>query len=125
MMLSKRRHLVGVTVGVAGTSFAAEFGFGPLPYIAYGVAVALGSVLYLQGDLSATEGPIFGNVLIGYLAGIAVSLLGATALLILLLGIPWDLAVWQLGVQFWDSWAGVGVALLSGFFLTGVLAAVG
>lgn len=120
-MLSRPAHVGGFAVAVVGMALGAEFGDEAVVALAYGLAVALGVVLYLQGDSYATSGSTFGNALVGYLAGIASSLVLATALLMWFVGAPWDLGAWQLGLQLWDSWAGVGVAMLSGFFVTGLL----
>jgi hypothetical protein len=39
-----------------------------------------------------------------------------------LLNVPVDLGAWQMGLRLWDSWAGIGAAVLSGFFITGLSA---
>jgi drug/metabolite transporter (DMT)-like permease len=121
-MLRQWQHVAGLAAGVAGTAFTAAFGGELSVWAAYALAVALGLVLYEQGDTYAAVGTVAGNVLVGYLAGIVLSFVLATGLLIWLLNAPWDFAGWQVGLMMWDSWAGIGVAVLSGFFVAGLAA---
>lgn len=116
------QHVAGLAAAVTGTVFAATFGGETAVIVSYGLAVVLGVVVYLQGDRYATAGTVTGNVLVGYLAGVIISLALATGLLVWLLSLPIDAGAWQVGLMMWDSWAGIGVAVLSGFFLTGFTA---
>lgn len=124
-MLQRWQHLGGVVLAVAGTVLAASFGGPPWVAIAYALSVTLGVVLYWQGDTYAMVGPVAGNVLLGYLGGVLLSLTGATGLLVWYFATPVDFAAWQVGLLLWQAWAGVGVAVVSGFFLAGVVAALG
>lgn len=119
-MLKQWEHVTGLGLAFAGTSVAATFGSEAGVVVAYALAVALGVVVYLQGDRSATAATVTGNILLGYLAGIALSLAAATALFIWYLNLPVDFGAWQMGLRLWDSWAGLGAAALSGFFLAGI-----
>lgn len=121
-MLARWEHVAGLAVGFAGTSVAASFGGEVAVILAYALAVALGAVVYVQGDRSATDATVTGNILLGYLIGLLLSLTVATALFVWFLGLPLDFGAWQMGIRMWDSWAGVGVAALSGFFVAGLLA---
>lgn len=121
-MLQQWQHVAGLGLAIAGTAFAAAFGAGPAAPVAYALAVALGGILYFQGDRVAALGNLTGNILVGYLLGIVVSLAIATSLLVWLLNVPPDYATWQIGLMMWDSWAGIGAAVLSGFFVAGLLA---
>lgn len=118
-MLKQWQHVAGLGAAIAGTSFAASFGDGSAVVVSYALAAVLGVVLYVQGDRYATAGTVTGNVLIGYLAGVVLSLAVATGLAVWLLNIPSDFGAWQMGLMMWDSWAGLGAAILSGFFLAG------
>lgn len=120
MTLARWQHVGGFGLAVAGTGFAAAFGGRRAVVVAYLLALALGAVLYVQGEAFAAVGPVFGNALVGYLAGVVGSLGLATGLFVWLLDAPVDYAAWQVGLMLWDSWAGVGVAVISGFFLTGL-----
>lgn len=121
-MLKRWQHVAGLAAAVTGTVFAATFGGEFTVIVAYVLAAALGVVVYVQGDRYATAGTVTGNVLFGYLAGVLLSLALATGLLVWLLNVPVDAGGWQMGLMMWDSWAGIGVAILSGFFLTGFTA---
>lgn len=121
-MLRRWQHVSGLTLAIGGTAFAASFGGDIAAIVAYILALALGIVLYLQGDRYATAGTVTGNVLVGYLAGVVLSLALATGLVAWLLNVPVDFGAWQMGLMMWDSWAGIGAAVLSGFFLTGFTA---
>lgn len=118
-MLTQWQHVTGLGLAFAGTAFAASFGGEAAVILSYGLAAALGVVVYVQGDRYATAGTVTGNVLIGYLVGVLVSLGVATGLIFWLLNVPPDFGAWQMGLMMWDSWAGLGAAVLSGFFLTG------
>lgn len=121
-MLRRWQHVSGLSVAICGMVFASSFGGEFAVVVSYGLAVALGVVVYVQGDRYATAGTVTGNVLIGYLAGVVLSLGLATSLVVWLLNVPADVGVWQMGLMMWDTWAGIGVAVLSGFFLTGFTA---
>lgn len=123
-MLTRWQHVGGLALASTGTVLASAFGGPRTVAVGYSLAVALGAVLYWQGDAYAAVGPISGNVLLGYLGGVVLSLVTATGLLVWYFGTPLDFATWQVGLLMWDSWAGVGVALLSGFFIAGLAAAV-
>lgn len=122
-MLSRTVHRVALAVGVGGAEFAAAFGPSPWPPVAYLLAGALGGVLYLQGDWRSVDGGVFPNTIIGYAGGTALSLAVAGGQLSWLLGVPPDFALWRSGIVMWDAWAGVGVALLSVYFVVGVVTA--
>ena len=119
-MLKQWQHVAGLTVAIAGTSFAASFGAESAVWVAYALAAVLGAVVYLQGDRYATDGTVTGNVLVAYLGGVVLSLAVATGLLALMLNVPPDFGAWQMGLMMWDSWAGIGTAVLSGFFVAGL-----
>ena len=121
-MLDRWQHVLGLAVAVGSMTFAASFGGEPALLVAYVMAATLGVVVYVQGDRYATAGTVTGNVLIGYLAGVVLSLVTATGLVVWLLNVPVDLGAWQMGLMLWDSWAGIGAAVLSGFFITGLSA---
>ena len=121
-MLTQWQHVLGLSAGVTGLSISATYGSDRLVLASYGVAVLIGAVLYVQGDRFEAAGTVSGNVLVGYLVGVVASLSIATALLVWRLQVPVDFGAWQIGLMMWDSWAGLGVAILSGFFLTGVAA---
>lgn len=119
-MLPQWQHVAGLGIAVAGTAFAASFGGAVAVVSAYALALALGVVVYLQGEGFAAAGSVSGNILLGYVGGVVLSLATATALLVYFINLPLDFAAWQMGLQMWNSWAGIGVAVLSGFFLAGV-----
>lgn len=121
-MLQQWEHVGGLGLAFAGTSIAASFGGQITVILGYALATVLGAVVYVQGDRSTTAATVTGNILIGYLAGIVLSLAVATALFAWFLGLPADFGAWQMGLRMWDSWAGVGAAALSGFFVAGLLA---
>lgn len=123
-MLRRWQHIGGVVLAVAGSVLAASFGGQPGVVVAYSLSAALGVVLYWQGDTYATVGPVSGNVLVGYLGGVVLSLGVAMGLLVWFFNVPVDFAAWQSGLLLWEAWAGIGVAALSGFFLTGMVAAL-
>lgn len=121
-MLKQWQHVTGLAAAIASMALAASFGGDTAVIVSYVLAGALGAVVYVQGDRYATAGTVTGNVLVGYLAGIVLSLALATGLVVWLLNVPPDFGAWQMGLMMWDSWAGVGAAVLSGFFLTGFTA---
>lgn len=119
-MLKRWQHVVGLTLAVMGATFTASFGGETAVYVAYALAAGLGVVLYIQGDRYTTAGNLTGNVLIGFLVGVLLSLTLGTGLLVWLLNVPPDFGAWQIGLMMWDSWAGIGTAVLSGFFIGGL-----
>lgn len=119
-MLKQWEHIIGLGLAFAGTSVAATYGGEPAVFVAYGLAFGLGVVVYVQGDRSATAATVTGNILLGYLVGIVLSLAAATALFVWYLNLPADFGAWQMGLRLWDSWAGLGAAALAGFFLAGI-----
>lgn len=121
-MLKQWTHVAGLALAFAGATVAASFGSQAVVVLGYALAVALGVVVYVQGDRSATASTVTGNILIGYLLGIVLSLAVATGLFVWFLNLPVDFGAWQMGLRMWDSWAGLGAAALSGFFIAGLLA---
>lgn len=121
-MLTQWEHVGGLGLAFGATSVAASFGGDATVVVAYALAVILGGVVYVQGDRSATGATVTGNILVGYLLGIVLSLALATGLFVWFLGLPADFGAWQMGLRMWDSWAGIGAAALSGFFVAGLLA---
>lgn len=121
-MLKQWTHVVGLGLAFAGSAVATTFGSEAVVVLGYALAVALGVVVYVQGDRSATASTVTGNILMGYLLGIVLSLAVATALFVWFLNLPVDFGAWQMGLRMWDSWAGLGAAALSGFFVAGLLA---
>lgn len=119
-MLRQWQHVAGLVLAIAGTTFAAAFGGETAVVVAYALAAVLGVIVYVQGDRYATAGTVTGNVLVAYLLGVVLSLALATGLLVFLLNVPVDFGAWQIGLMMWDSWAGIGTAVLSGFFLAGL-----
>lgn len=121
-MLQQWTHVTGLGLAFAGSAVATTFGGGAIVVLGYALAVALGVVVYVQGDRSATASTVTGNILMGYLLGIVLSLAVATGLFVWFLNLPADFGAWQMGLRMWDSWAGLGAAALSGFFVAGLLA---
>lgn len=121
-MLERWQHVGGLTLAIGGIIFAAAFGGDIALYVSYGIAGALGIVIYLQADRVTIEGNATGNILVGYLAGVILSLAVATGLIVWFLNVPVDAGAWQMGLMMWDSWAGIGAAVLTGFFLSGFTA---
>lgn len=121
-MLKQWQHVAGLTAAIGGTVIASTFGGDVVVIVSYVLAAALGVVVYVQGDRYATAGTVTGNILIGYLGGVILSLALATGLVVWFLNVPPDYGAWQMGLMMWDSWAGIGAAVLSAFFLTGFTA---
>lgn len=121
-MRRRLTHLVALTVAICGISLAAAFGDQWQQIGAYGLAIALGVLVYIQGERHLVPGTSFGTVLQGYAAGIMGSLLIGTGLLSWLLSIPVDFALWRTGLLMWGSWLGIGAAILATFFVYGSLA---
>lgn len=119
-MLRQWQHVLGLGAALTSLTFGATFGGTLTVYLSYALAVALGVVIYQQGDQYATAGTVTGNVLLGYLAAVALTLVLATGLLVWRLNVPAGFGAWQMGLMMWDSWAGLGAATLSGFFLAGL-----
>jgi hypothetical protein len=121
-MLKRWQHVAGLAIAIGGMGFAAAFGGDIALYASYSLAVGLGIVIYFQADRVTIEGNATGNILVGYLAGVILSLAVATGLLVWFLNVPVDAGAWQMGLMLWDSWAGIGAAVLTGFFLSGFTA---
>ena len=120
-MIGRRGHLVALAAAIAALQLAASFGNEPEGLLAYGLAAALGAAIYSQGERHLVSGSVFGNLLLGYAAGTVLGVAVAAGLLSWLLSIPADLALWRTGILMWSSWAGIGSALLSAFFVVGLL----
>lgn len=121
-MLQRWQHVGGLAIAIGGMAFAAAFGGEIALFVSYGLAAGLGIVIYFQADRVAIEGNATGNILIGYLLGTIISLAVATGLLVWFLNVPVDAGAWQMGLMLWDTWAGIGAAVLTGFFLSGFTA---
>lgn len=123
-MYRRSVYVSALAAAIAALQFAVAFGTGPLPGLAYGVVVGLGIVVFYQGERRVTTGPAFVNGGIAIIAGTAASLLFATGLVMYLLGVPWDLALWQVGILMWEALFGVAVAFVSAFFVVGFGASI-
>jgi hypothetical protein len=121
-MLKRWQHVGGLAIAIGGMAFAAAFGGDIALYASYSLAAGLGIVIYFQADRVTIEGNATGNILVGYLAGVILSLAVATGLLVWFLNVPVDAGAWQMGLMLWDSWAGIGAAVLTGFFVSGFTA---
>jgi hypothetical protein len=117
-------YVVLLGLALASVEFAAAYG--PLwgSYAAYGIALALGVVVYYQGEARVTPGPIFANAIGAVSVGVVVSLVVGTAMHVFFLGAPWDFTLWRVALTLWPAWAGIGCAFVSAFFLTGLWAAL-
>lgn len=122
-MLSGPVHRVAIAVAVGGTQLAATFGPTWVQAVAYVLAGLLGGLLYLQGDRRVVDGRVFPALTVGYGVGTVLSLLVGAGLLIWLLAVPWDLALWRTGILMWGSWAGIAFTLVSAYFVVGVAVA--
>lgn len=112
-----------LTASVAALEFAAAFGGTWQAYAAYATALALGGVVFYQGEARVTTGPVFANAVVALFAGTVASLLLAAGLRTYVLGAPFDFALWQAGVLMFDAWLGVGFAVVTTFFLVGLASA--
>jgi hypothetical protein len=121
-VIERRGHLAALAVAVAGLELAVSFGGDLERLLAYALAAALGVAIYVQGERHVVSGSVFGNVLVGYAVGTVLGLVVSAGLLSWLLSIPADFALWRTGILMWGSWAGVGSAILSAFFVVGLLA---
>jgi len=109
-----------VALAVGSLQVAAAFGSQLHYYAAFLAAVALGAVVFHQGEGRVVAGPIVSNfgagVVLGNFGGVFVT----GGLLIWILNVPWDLAMWQAGVLSWGVAIGLDFALVTSFFLVGV-----
>lgn len=121
-MNARWSHVLALAVAFAGVELAMAFGDATETTAAYVLAAGLGVVVFAQGESNLVQGSVFGNVLLGFVAGTAVALFVGTSMFAWYLSVPFDLAIWRMGLLMWGSWAGVGVTVLSAFFLVGLLA---
>lgn len=119
-MLGEWQHRAGVAVAVAGSELGIVFGNGRFAAVGYALAALLGCLLAVQGDRRTVSGSVSANAMLGYAAGTAICALVTGALLVSLMGFPWDLAFWRTGILAWGAWVGVAGVLVSAFFLTGL-----
>lgn len=118
-MYPRQFYVAALALAVGSLQFAAAMGTEWQTFLAYVVAGVLGVVIFYQGEAAVTAGPIFVNAGIGILLGTGLSHLFGTGLAVYLLGMPWDLALWQMGLWLWDSWVGIGFIVISTFFVVG------
>lgn len=123
-MVSRPAYVAVLGVAIAALQFAAGFGEGWRVTLAWLVAAGLGVVVFYQGERRITAGSAFVNAGAALLLGTLVSWLFGAGLVMVILGAPWDVTLWQLGLLLWDAWAGVIVAFVSAFFVVGVAASV-
>lgn len=123
-MIARRVYLIAFTLAVAGLELTAAFGASWQQPIALAVGAVLGVIVYHQGEKGLVEGSVFGNIMIGFAAGTALGLGIGTGLLVWLLSIPADYALWRTGLLMWGAWSGVGFSLLASFFIVGLVAAI-
>jgi len=113
-----------LALAIAALQLSVAFGSGWQSGLAYGITVGLAAVVFYQGERRVTTGGSFVNAGIAIVGGTAASLLFATGLVAGLLGAPWDLALWQIGILMWGSWFGIAVAFVSAFFVVGFAASI-
>lgn len=123
-MIPRWLHVASLGVAMAALEFAASFGTTPQVWLAYAGALALGVVVYYQGEKAVTPEPVFANVAAAMVIGPLLSLVVATALLRYYLGMPVDFALWRVGIVMWSTWLGIAFAFICSFFVTGLGAAI-
>lgn len=123
-MYERRSYVALVALAVAALQVAAGFGSGRLSTAGYVLAAALGVVVFYQGERRLVDGPVFVNAAIAIAIGTVASFLFTSGLVMYILGVPWDLALWQVGILTWDSLLGIPTTILSAFFLVGFGAAL-
>lgn len=123
-MYSRRAYVSLLAVAIAALQYTAAFGAEWQTYMSYAVAAAFGVVVFYQGERAVTVGPPIVNAGVSILLGTVVSFLFSGALVMYLLGAPWDLSLWQMGILLWDSWVGITVVFVSGFSLVGFVASM-
>jgi len=123
-MYPRALYIAVISLAIASLQFSAAMGSRWAAYIAYAATVGFGVVIFLQGEKRVTSGPIFVNAGIALLAGTAVSLLAAAGLAIVVLGTPWDYALWLMGIRLWGDWVLVSFVFVSTFFLAAVASAM-
>lgn len=113
-----------LALAVASLQFAATFGGRWHARIALLAALVLGAVVFYQGEQRLVPGPIFANFAAGVGLGTVASVVFTGALLMWFLNAPWDLAMWQGALFVWDVAAGIDFALVTSFFVVGVIDAL-
>ena len=117
-------YVAVLSAAVGALMFAAGTGDRIVVWLSYVVAVGLGGVVFYQDEASVTPGPIVANVAVALVIGTGVALLAVAGLLIVVLGVPWDLALWRGSLRVWSAVVGVGFALTTAFFLVGAVASL-
>lgn len=109
-----------IALATGSLQIAAAFGTRVHYYAAFLAAVVLGAVVFYQGEARVVAGPIVSNLAIGVVAGNLAGVLLTGSLIIWILNVPWDLAMWRAGLLSWDVALGLDFALVTSFFLVGV-----
>lgn len=109
-----------IALAIGSLQVAGAFGTRLHYYGAFLVAVVLGAVVFYQGEARVVSGPIISNLGIGVVLGNVAGVLLAGSLIIYILNVPWDLAMWRAGLLSWDVALGLDFALVTSFFLVGV-----
>lgn len=123
-MYPRPLYVAVLSLALASLQFSAAMGSQWATYLSYVATVGFGVVIFLQGEKRVTDGPIFVNAGIALVAGTVASLVLAAGIAIVVLGTPWDFALWQMGILLWDSWVGVAFVFVSTFFLVAVVSAM-
>lgn len=123
-MYPRPLYVAVLSLGIAGLQFAASFNQGWLFAVTFALALVLGAVVFYQGERRVVAGPIFSNLILAICLGTAASTLVVGGLLTLILGIPWDYALWQGGLLVWEVALGIDFTLVTGFFVVGVVDAM-
>lgn len=114
--------LLGLAVGAL--QFAGAFGASWQYNAAFLTAFLLGVVVFYHGERRAVAGPIVANLGIGAVLGTVACILLTAGLLVWILTVPWDLALWRAGLLTWDVVLGIDFVIVSSFFVVGVVDAL-
>lgn len=123
-MVSRRAYVAVLGLAIASLQFTAGFAAGWRVTLAWLLAAALGVVVFYQGEHHITAGSEFVNAGVALFVGTAGSWLFVSGLVMAILGAPWDVTLWQMGLMLWDAWIGVAIAFVSAFFVVGVGASI-
>ncbi|PSQ15247.1 hypothetical protein BRD00_14800 [Halobacteriales archaeon QS_8_69_26] len=123
-MYPRPLYVALLALGTTALQFAAAFNEGPLLYLAFVVALVLGVVVFYQGETRVVAGPIFSNFVMAAFLGTAGCVVLTAGLLMYVLAVPWDLALWQGALFVWDVAIGIDFTMVTGFFVVGVVDAM-
>jgi len=119
-VIRRTTYALFLVLAIAGAAVTAAVGDSSLHILAYGLSVLVGVVAYFQATKRLVDEAI-GTTLLGVLGGLLLSEIVLTVATVYVIGMPVDLAAWQMWTLLLFPWGYVLTLVLTGYFCAGLL----